>query len=208
MLDFLNRTRDAPAAWRGGRAAGTSSYLRILRTTQFDPPEVDPRPATRRAQGAAAARLRHRAVLPRARGTRPAFTRRREVARRPRSLPRPHQGRHPPARTALVSSAFDIAKLSREAHVAARPACRCTICIDEAGDAVEDGLHDPLGRVERLPARAAGGEGVGQPRVPALRLKGRLRNFLFDRAVYLDTLNLNDERIAEFATPIRRHRRG
>ena len=48
----------------------------------------------------------------------------------------------------------------------------------------------------------------GNPEYRQFGLKGRLRNWLLDRAVYLDTLNLNDERIREFATTIRRHRPG
>jgi phenylacetate-CoA ligase len=48
----------------------------------------------------------------------------------------------------------------------------------------------------------------GNPEYLHFGWKGRLRNFLFDRAVYLDTLNLTDERITEFAARIRRHRPG
>jgi phenylacetate-CoA ligase len=48
----------------------------------------------------------------------------------------------------------------------------------------------------------------GNPEYRQFGLKGRLRNYFFDRAVYLDTLDLNDARIAEFAASIRRHRPG
>jgi phenylacetate-CoA ligase len=48
----------------------------------------------------------------------------------------------------------------------------------------------------------------GNPEYRHFGLKGRLRNYFFDRAVYLDTLDLNDARIAEFARAIRRHRPG
>ncbi len=48
----------------------------------------------------------------------------------------------------------------------------------------------------------------GNPEYRQFGWKGRLRNRFFDRAVYLDTLNLDDARIAEFATQICRHRPG
>ncbi len=48
----------------------------------------------------------------------------------------------------------------------------------------------------------------GNPEYRQFGLRGRLMNHVVDRAVYLDTLNLTAERMAEFVTTIRRHRPG
>jgi phenylacetate-CoA ligase len=48
----------------------------------------------------------------------------------------------------------------------------------------------------------------GNPEYRHFGWKGRLRNWLLDRAVHLDTVLLTDERIEEFIRAIRRHRPG
>ncbi len=48
----------------------------------------------------------------------------------------------------------------------------------------------------------------GNPEYRHFGLRGRLMNALVDRAVYLDTIGLTSERIAEFARTLRRHRPG
>jgi phenylacetate-CoA ligase len=48
----------------------------------------------------------------------------------------------------------------------------------------------------------------GNPEYRHFGFKGRLRNYLFDRAIHLDTLNLNESRIGEFAAILRRQRPG
>ena len=48
----------------------------------------------------------------------------------------------------------------------------------------------------------------GNPEYQQFGLRGRLMNHFVDRAVYLDTLNLTAERMAEFVRTVRRHRPG
>ncbi len=48
----------------------------------------------------------------------------------------------------------------------------------------------------------------GNPEYRHFGLRGRITNRVVDRAVYLDTIQLNDDRIREFATALRRHRPG
>lgn len=48
----------------------------------------------------------------------------------------------------------------------------------------------------------------GNPEYKQQGWKGRLRNLLVDRAVYLDTLHLDDTRIADFVETLSRHRPG
>lgn len=48
----------------------------------------------------------------------------------------------------------------------------------------------------------------GNPEYRHFGLRGRLTNALVDRAIYLDTIGLNSQRIAEFATQLRRHKPG
>ena len=207
MLDFLNRNVMHPAHG----AAGGEQAPRAPPHPAADavrPAGGDPRPATRGAAGAAAARLRHGAVLPRRVGPGRRPPRRRESLADLEAFPiltKADIRRH---ERALVSSAFDIAKL-RVKTTSGSTGVPLTIYIDEAGRAVEDGLHAPLGRVERLAARRSASPRCGAtPSTGTSASKGRLRNAFFDRAVYLDTLNLNDDRIAEFAARIRRHRPG
>jgi len=48
----------------------------------------------------------------------------------------------------------------------------------------------------------------GNPEYRQFGLKGRLMNHLVDRAIYLDTIHLTGERIAEFAAKLRKHQPG
>ena len=48
----------------------------------------------------------------------------------------------------------------------------------------------------------------GNPEYRHFGLRGRLMNHFVDRAIYLDTIGLNNERIREFATHLRRHQPG
>jgi phenylacetate-CoA ligase len=48
----------------------------------------------------------------------------------------------------------------------------------------------------------------GNPEYRHFGWRGRLRNSLVERAIYLDTIHLTEERIREFATALRRHRPG
>jgi phenylacetate-CoA ligase len=48
----------------------------------------------------------------------------------------------------------------------------------------------------------------GNPEYRHFGLRGRITNWLVDRAVYLDTIHLTPERIREFTATVRRHRPG
>jgi phenylacetate-CoA ligase len=48
----------------------------------------------------------------------------------------------------------------------------------------------------------------GNPEYRHFGLRGRLTNHFVDRAIYLDTINLTDDRIREFVAAVRRHRPG
>jgi phenylacetate-CoA ligase len=107
----------------------------------------------------------------------------------------------------LISSEFDIAKL-RLKRTSGSTGVPLNIYIDEP--AVQWKTACTLRSDEwsgwRLGQRVA--KVWGNPEYRHFGLKWRLLNHFFDRAVYLDTLNLNDTRIAEFAATIRRHRPG
>ena len=197
MLDFLNRNVMHPLmAWREG-----SRHLEHLRVPAADavrPAGGHPRAATRGAAGTAPARLGHRAVLPRRVGRRPAFTPSdvkslADLEAFP-ILTKADIRRH---ERDLVSSAFDVVEASRRSARPARPACRSTIHIDEPAVQWKTACTHPLRRVERLAARPARREGVGQPRVPALRAEGPAAELL-----------LRPRRLPRHAQPERRaHRR-
>lgn len=206
MLDFLNRNVMHPLmAWRAG--SKHLRHLRELRRTQFDPPEV----IRERQFAALKAQLHH------AQATVPYY--RAAWAR---------AGVHPddvksfadleafPVVTkadirrferALISSGYDPAKL-RVKRTSGSTGVPLNVYIDEP--AVQWKTACTLRSDEwsgwRLGQRVA--KVWGNPEYRHFGLKGRLRNYLFDRAVYLDTLDLNDARIAEFTAAIRRHRPG
>jgi phenylacetate-CoA ligase len=48
----------------------------------------------------------------------------------------------------------------------------------------------------------------GNPEYRHFGLRGRITNHFVDRAIYLDTINLTEERIREFVAAVRRHRPG
>jgi phenylacetate-CoA ligase len=192
-------------AWREGK-----SHLRHLRTlerTQFDPPEV----IRARQLEALKAQLQHawdtvpyyRAAWGKA-GVHPSDVRElRDLEAFP-VLTKADIRRH---NRALASSAFDIAKL-RKKTTSGSTGVPLTIYCDEP--AMEWKTACTIRSDEwsgyRLGQRVA--KVWGNPEYRHFGLKGRLRNYFFDRAVYLDTLDLNDARIAEFARAIRRHRPG
>src|SRR5436309_10319803 len=206
MLDFLNRNVMHPLwAWREG--SRHLRYLRELRQTQYDPPEL----VRGRQLAALQAQLRHayftvpyyRAAWDKA-GVHPEDVKTLADLEAFPVVTKADIRRHG---RALVSSAFDISKL-RVKRTSGSTGVPLTIYIDEP--AVQWKAACTIRSDEwsgyRLGQRVA--KVWGNPEYRHFGLKGRLRNYLFDRAVYLDTLNLNDDRIAEFAAAIRRHRPG
>src|SRR5262245_19257605 len=206
MLDYLNRNVMHPLmAWRAG--SRHLEHLRELRRTQYDPPEV----IRARQLVALQAQLKHaydtvpyyRAAWDKA-GVHPSDVKALADLEAFPVLTKADIRRH---ERALVSSAFDISKL-RIKRTSGSTGVPLTVYIDEP--AVQWKTACTLRSDEwsgwRLGQRVA--KVWGNPEYRHFGLKGRLRNFLLDRAVYLDTLNLNDERIADFAKQIRRHRPG
>jgi phenylacetate-CoA ligase len=206
MLDFLNRHVMHPfMAWRAG--SNHLRHLRELQKTQFDSPET----IRERQLSALKAQLQHahanvpyyRVAWNRA-GVHPSDVKSLADLEAFPILTKADIRRH---ERALVSSEFDISKL-RAKRTSGSTGVPLTIYIDEP--AVQWKTACTIRADEwsgyRLGQRVA--KVWGNPEYRHFGFKGWLRNFFFDRAVYLDTLNLNDERIAEFASRIRRHRPG
>lgn len=206
MLDLLNRHFMHPfMAWREGKKHLT--HLRALEKTQFDPPDV----IRARQLAALKTQLQHawdtvpyyRAAWEKA-GVHPSDMRElRDLEAFP-ALTKADIRRH---NRALVSSAYDLSKC-RVKTTSGSTGVPLVIYCDE--DAMQwkaaCTLRSDQWSGYRLGQRVA--KVWGNPEYRHFGLKGRLRNYFFDRAVYLDTLHLNDERIAEFAKAIRRHRPG
>ena len=206
MLDFLNRNVMHPLmAWRGG--SRHLKHLRELRKTQFDAPEV----IRERQRAALKAQLQHawdtvpyyRAAWGRA-GVHPGDVKCLADLEAFPILTKADIRRH---ERALVSCAYDVAKL-RVKRTSGSTGVPLTIYCDEPAMQWKTActIRSDEWSGWRLGQRVA--KVWGNPEYRHFGLKGRLRNFFFDRAVYLDTLNLNDERIAEFARTIHRHRPG
>lgn len=206
MLDFLNRHIMHPLmAWRAG--SQHLHQLRELRRTQFDPPDV----IRERQLVALQRQLRHAyATVPYYRaawdsaGVRPEEVKSLADLESFPVLTKADIRRH---ERSLISSEFDIGKL-RLKRTSGSTGVPLNIYIDES--AVRWKAACTLRSDEwsgwRLGQRVA--KVWGNPDYRHFGFKGRLRNYFFDRAVYLDTLNLNDHRIAEFTGTIRRHRPG
>jgi phenylacetate-CoA ligase len=206
MLDFLNRNVMHPLmAWRAG--SKHLRHLRELRRTQYDPPEV----IRERQLVALQAQLKHAyATVPyyraawTAAGVHPDDVKSLADLEAFPVLTKADIRRH---ERALVSSAFDIAKL-RVKRTSGSTGVPLTIYCDEAAMQWKAActIRSDEWSGWRLGQRVA--KVWGNPEYRHFGLKGRLRNYFFDRAVYLDTLDLTDARIAAFAKTIRRHRPG
>jgi phenylacetate-CoA ligase len=206
MLDFLNRHVIHPLVALKGRSRHLD-FLRLLRQTQFDPPEVI------RARQLAALKVQvqhahdtvpyYQAAWRKA-GVHPTDVKSLADLEAFPVLTKVDIRKHEPA---LVSTAFDAAKL-RVKRTSGSTGVPLSIRIDEP--AVQWKTACTIRSDEwsgyRLGQRVA--KVWGNPEYRQFGLKGRLRNFLVDRAVYLDTLNLTEERIGEFVASIRRHRPG
>ncbi|MBY0512719.1 MAG: phenylacetate--CoA ligase family protein [Gemmataceae bacterium] len=206
MLDFLNRHVVHPLLARKGRSRHLD-YLRVLRQTQFDPPDV----IRARQLAALKVQLQHaldtvpyyRAAWRKA-GVHPADVKSLADLDAFPVLTKDDIRRH---EHALVSNAFDAATL-RAKRTSGSTGVPLTVRIDEP--AVQWKTACTIRSDEwsgyRLGQRVA--KVWGNPEYLQFGWKGRLRNYFVDRAVYLDTLNLTGGRIAAFTAVIRRHRPG
>ncbi len=206
MLDFLNRHVMHPLMARRGRSRHLE-YLRELEQTQFDPPEII------RARQLAALKitLKHayetvpfyRAAWRKA-GVHPSDVQTLADLEAFPILTKNDIRRH---EHALISNAYDASKL-RLKRTSGSTGVPLNIRIDEPAVQWKTActLRSDQWSGYRLGQRVA--KVWGNPEYRHFGLKGRLRNYFFDRAVYLDTLNLNGERIAAFAAHLQRHRPG
>jgi phenylacetate-CoA ligase len=206
MLDFLNRNVMHPLM---ARREGSKhlEHLRMLRETQYDPPEVirahQLRALQEQLQHAYATVPYYRAAWDQA-GVHPADVKTFADFEAFPILSKADIRRH---ERALVSSEFDIEKL-RVKRTSGSTGVPLTIYIDEPAAQWKTActIRSDEWSGWRLGQRVA--KVWGNPEYRHFGFKGRLRNYFFDRAVYLDTLDLNDVRLAEFARAIRRQRPG
>jgi len=206
MLDYLNRHLMHPLMARR-EGSHHLEYLHDLRERQYDPPEVISARQLRALQG----QLKHAyATVPyyraawKAAGIHPEDVRSFADFEAFPVLTKADIRRH---ERALVSSEFEIERL-RVKRTSGSTGVPLTVYIDEP--AVQWKTACTIRCDEwsgwRLGQRVA--KVWGNPEYRHFGFKGRLRNYFLDRAVYLDTLHLDDERLAEFASAIRRHRPG
>ena len=206
MITFLNRNVMQPLLARKDRSRHLE-YLRFLEQTQYDPPEV----IRARQLAALKVALNHawdtvpyyRAAWTKA-GVHPSDVRTlRDLEAFP-VLTKSDIRRH---ERALISSCFDPAKL-RLKRTSGSTGVPLNIRIDEPALQWKAActLRSDEWSGYRLGQRVA--KVWGNPEYRHFGWKGRLRNFFFDRAVYLDTLNLTKDRIAEFANRLLRHQPG
>jgi phenylacetate-CoA ligase len=206
MLDFLNRHVLQPLA---AVKAGSKHlrYLRYLRQTQFDPPEV----VADRQLVALKQVLRH------AYETVPFYRRTwQEAGVHPVDVRALEDLRHFPVVTKadvrkyeaeLLSSAYANAKLVVK-RTSGSTGVPLTIRLDEPGKQWKFActMRSDEWSGWRLGQRVA--KVWGNPEYQRSGWRGRVRNRLLDRAVHLDTVRLTDGRIDEFVRAIRRHRPG
>ncbi|MFO0846950.1 MAG: phenylacetate--CoA ligase family protein [Gemmataceae bacterium] len=206
MLDLLSRHVVQPlvAAKRRSRHL---DYLRLLERTQFDPPE-----AIRARQLAML-----KGVLRHAFATVPFYQRAWAAAGvHPEDVRSLDDLRHFPVVTKtdlrkheaeFHSTAVDISQ-ARVKRTSGSTGVPLTIRLDERGAQWKTActLRGDQWSGWRLGQRVA--KVWGNPEYRHHGLRGRLTNALVDRAVYLDTLPLTDDRITEFVRTVRRHRPG
>jgi phenylacetate-CoA ligase len=206
MLDFLNRHLMHPLM---ARRAGSKhlDYLRYLRRTQFDPPEV----VQARQLAALKVQLRHAYdTVPyyrtawRAAGVHPGDVKSLADLDAFPILTKAGIRKH---ERELLSTEFDATKL-RVKRTSGSTGIPLTIRIDEPAAQWKTActIRSDEWSGYRLGQRVA--KVWGNPEYRHFGWKGRLRNHFFDRAVYLDTIHLTADRIAEFTRAVRRHRPG
>ena len=206
MLDFLNRHVMHPLVAKKRRSRHLE-YLRLLEQTQFDPPEV----VRARQLVALKVQLRHAYdTVPYYRdawqlaGAHPQEVKTLADLEAFPILTKAHIRAH---ERDLLSTAYDPAKL-RLKRTSGSTGVPLNIRMDEPAMQWKTActIRSDQWSGYRLGQRVA--KVWGNPEYRHEGLKGRLRNFFYDRAVYLDTLNLTDERIATFVASLRRHRPG
>lgn len=206
MLDFLNRHILQPLA---AAKAGSKHlrYLRHLRQTQFDAPAV----VRARQLVMLKAMLRH------AHATVPYYQRTwadagvhpddvRELADL-ENFPVVTKADLRKHEREFLSTAYHGQKLVTK-RTSGSTGVPLTIRLDEPGKQWKYActLRSDEWSGWRLGQRVA--KVWGNPEYRHFGLKGRVRNWLLERAVYLDTIHLTDDRIREFAATIRRQRPG
>lgn len=206
LTDIVNRHLVQPlaAAKRGSRHL---RYLRELRRTQFDPPAV----VRARQLDALRATLRHAyATVPYYQrawwdaGVHPddvsCFDDLRQFPVVTKDDLRGNEAR-------FLSTAFDPASLYVK-KTSGSTGVPLTIRIDERSKQWKyaSTLRSDEWSGWRLGQRVA--KAWGNPEYRQFGWRGRLRNALVDRAVYLDTLHLTDDRVRAFVRHLRRHRPG
>lgn len=206
MLSFINRNIIHPLA---ALKAGSKHlrYLKYLRRTQFDPPAV--------VQGRQLGRLK--TILRHAYDTVPFYREAWDQAGvHPSDLktiddlklfPVISKSELRTRENEFLSTSFNAAKLIVK-RTSGSTGVPLTIRIDEAGKQWKAActIRSDEWSGYRLGQRVA--KVWGNPEYRHFGFKGRLRNRLLDRATYLDTLDLNDSRILEFVSQVRRHRPG
>ncbi|MCS6866627.1 MAG: phenylacetate--CoA ligase family protein [Gemmataceae bacterium] len=206
MLDFLNRYVMHPLlAWRDG--SPRLRHLRTLERTQFDPPEV----IAARQLAAVQKQLWHawntvpyyRSAWTKA-GVHPSDVRDLADLSAFPVLTKADIRRH---HRDLLSAAYDRANCRRKT-TSGSTGVPLTIYCDEAAIHWKAActIRSDQWSGYRLGQRVA--KVWGNPEYRHFGLKGWLRNYFFDRAIYLDTLQLTEQRITAFAHAIRRHRPG
>lgn len=206
MLAFVNRHVVQPLWARKDRSRHLD-YYRVLRRTQYDPTEV----VLARQLAAVKVQLQHaydtvpyyRAAW-RAAGTHPADVRTlADLAAFP-VLTKANIRRY---ERELLSTAYDPAKC-RLKRTSGSTGVPLNIRVDEPAMQWKAActLRSDEWSGWRLGQRVA--KVWGNPEYRHFGLKGRIRNAVLDRAVYLDTIGLTDERMAAFTAAIRRHRPG
>ncbi len=208
LVELLNRHVLQPLAAVKNRSKHLA-HLRLLRQTQFDPPAV--------IRGRQLAMLKTAAMRQGLTDTVFYYARSWKAAEvHPNDLRSLEDLRHFPILSKtdirenekdLLSNRFDPDKLLLK-RTSGSTGVPLSIRIDEAGKQWKTActLRSDEWSGYRLGQRVA--KVWGNPEYQQFGLRGRLRNAFLDRAVYLDTLNLDDARIADFANALRRHRPG
>lgn len=206
MLTFLNRHVAQPYFARRAKSRHLH-YLRLLEQTQFDPPAV----VAARQLAALKVQLKH------AYATVPYYRRVWDAA-----------GVHPEdVKTLADLTAFPVltkaAIRAHEAELLSDPYRGATLRLKRTsgstGVPLTIRVDEPAMQWKhactirsdqwsgyRLGQRVA--KVWGNPEYLHHGWRGRLRNRLLDRAVYLDTIHLTDAKVVAFATELRRHRPG
>lgn len=206
MLDTLNRHFVQPLIAAKRRSRHLRNY-RHLSKTQFDSPET----VRARQLAMLKAQLRHAfATVP--------FYRRTWAATgvHPDDVKTLDDFRHFPIVTKtdirkhaaeMLSEAYRGAKL-RTKTTSGSTGVPLVIKLDERGAQWKAGcvLRADEWSGWRLGQRVA--KVWGNPEYRHFGLRGRITNHFVDRAIYLDTINLTEDRIREFVAAVRRHRPG